>query len=75
MNILITGGEEELTKIISPEILDAGEESGVDIDFGDYMIKIQCDAGGTWHVTNAMNGWGHNCFELFVNAKVRLFRQ
>jgi len=44
----------------------------VDVDFdGHYMIRIQKDlANGTWFITNAMNGYGNNCFDDFKNSTV-----
>lgn len=49
--------------------LDAGS---IDVDFnGQYMIQIQKEeSSNSWIVTNAMNGYGHNCFEEYKRSQV-----
>ncbi|TDD77118.1 hypothetical protein [Flavobacterium caseinilyticum] len=44
----------------------------LDIDFnGQYLIQIKKeDDSDLWKVTNAMNGYGHNCFEEFKKSEV-----
>ncbi len=54
------------------------EKDVIDIDFGgNYLIQIQKqndDEPNTvyWTVTNAMNGYGHNCFDTFKEHKVHI---
>jgi len=53
---------------IIKDVLD--QNNSLDIDFnGSYMIQIQKE-NDIWKVTNAMNGYGENCFEQFKNEKV-----
>jgi len=51
--------------------LDAGS---IDVDFnGQYMVQIQKEeSSNSWIVTNAMNGYGHNCFEEFKRSEVSI---
>jgi hypothetical protein len=48
------------------------------IDFGgNYLIQITketspIDHSEFWHVTNAMNGYGHNCLEEFEKCDVTI---
>lgn len=44
----------------------------IDIEFGnDYQIRIANNTEG-WIVTNAVNGYGENCREEFVNEEVKI---
>lgn len=44
----------------------------VDIEFGsDYQIQIAETKNG-WKVTNAVDGWGINCKETFINERVNI---
>jgi hypothetical protein len=54
--------------------LDAGS---IDVDFnGQYMIQIQKEeSSNLWIVTNAMNGYGHNCFEEFKGSEVSILNK
>lgn len=51
--------------------LDAGS---INVDFnGQYMIQIQKEeSSNSWIVTNAMNGYGNNCFEEFKRSEVSI---
>jgi hypothetical protein len=54
--------------------LDSGS---IDVDFnGQYMIQIQKEeSSNSWIVTNAMNGYGHNCFEEFKRSEVSILNK
>ncbi len=44
--------------------------NGDDIDFGGLLkIKVEKE-GREWRVTNAMDGYGNNCFEDIKNLKL-----
>lgn len=53
-------------KISTVNILEGIE----DIDFGEVMIQITKQLSGEYIVTNAVNGYGNNCFEEYKNCKV-----
>jgi hypothetical protein len=46
----------------------------IDVDFnGQYMIQIQKEESShLWNITNAMNGFGENCFEEFKGSEVSI---
>lgn len=47
-------------------------EGIIDIEFGhDYQIRIVETKNG-WKVINAVNGWGNNCKEEFINEPVNI---
>lgn len=42
-------------------------------DHFDYLLEFIND-NGTLHVSNAMDGYGHNCREQFVGKEVTIYR-
>lgn len=66
--ILIEIEDKSLNKELS---LDDLKQDILDVDFkGEYMIRIEKRNNKDWVITNAMNGWGYNCFDEFIDSKV-----
>lgn len=40
----------------------------------DYMLEITKHSDYIFEVTNACDGWGDNCRELFTGASVQIFK-
>lgn len=46
-----------------------------DVDFsGEYMIRIE-RVGSVFKIINAMNGWGNNFKEQFINSPVHVYKK
>lgn len=47
-------------------------EKKLDLDFnGNHKIQIDIN----YKITNAMNGWGENCFEELKTCKVKFYKE
>lgn len=49
----------------------ASDNEPVDFDFDECKVEVTRTPNGL-KVTNAMNGWGHNCKKDFENAKIKI---
>lgn len=48
-------------------------EDSFDVDFdGNVMIQVTRVCDDFYRVTNAVNGWGENCFDEYKNEKVNV---
>ena len=59
---------------ILAEITEDQYECGVfEVETPDYLLQIT-STPNTIRITNAMNGWGHNCRDDFRDAEITAYK-